>query len=197
MNKRKIKFIFSLYFILLVISSCCDTDTYYVQITGINFFPVNSFVLEDENFEFKLKSSDSIVGMAWNGFDLKLTQSAYAYDCDSEDTYETIETVNDFKVKTLTDFSDSYQSNDYITNLINVRFYSINSNGIETMTLANFFENYIRDFGYATARSAEFQNATYILSERPTISNEQQFELEFILTDNSTFTTLTEIITWE
>ncbi len=157
---------------------------------------MNSFVAEDENFEFNLRSTDSILGMAWHFPDLELIQSAYAFDCDDEDTFRPIATVDEMKIKVLTNFSDEFQANDLITELIDVRFFNWRTENIETKSLEDFF-NFLRQDGRATGRSAELQNATYIISQRPTLTNEQEFEIEFTFTDNSILTTLTEQITWE
>jgi len=157
---------------------------------------MNTFVPESENFEFNLRAIDSIVGMAWNFSDLKLIQSAYAFDCDDRDTFQPIATVDEMKIKVLTNFSDNYRANDFITELIDVRFFNWRTENIETKSLEVFF-NFLRQDNRATGRNAELQNATYILSQRPTLTNQQEFEIEFTFTDNSILTTSTEQITWE
>lgn len=195
--KPKLKIVFLIYLLLFIASSCCNEgETYNVQIIEVKFLPINSFVTENENFEFDLRQIDSIVGIAKNGFDLKFIQSAYATDCYPEDIYKPIETIKDINIKLVTDFSEHYKSNEYITNIITVRHFNRKSQDIETVTLAEFLD-FLNQDKRATGRSAELDNATYILSERPTINKDQQFVLEFIFTDNSSLTTLTEIITWE
>ncbi len=193
---NKTKIVFLIYIFTIIISSCCKTDTFNVQITDVEFNPINIFVLENETFEFKIITNDSIVGMTLNSFDLKLIPSAYAYDCDDEDSFVPIENINDIKMKVLTDFSDNYQTNDFITDIITVRHYNWQSQEIETKTLTVFL-NLLRQDESATGRNTELQDATYIITERPTIGSEQQFELQFELTNNTTLTTITEIIPWE
>jgi hypothetical protein len=64
MINSKVKIIFGVYFCLLLVSGCCDSETFNVQITEIEFRPVNNFMAENENFEFNLNSTDSIVAKA-------------------------------------------------------------------------------------------------------------------------------------
>lgn len=127
---------------------------------------------------------------------MNIIQKAYAFKCDDEDTYRPIATVTEMKMKLLTDFSSEYQTNDFISELIDVRFYNWRTQKIETKSLKIFFD-FLRQDNRATGRSAQLQNATYILTKRPTVSKEQQFELEFIFTDGSILTTTTETIIWE
>jgi hypothetical protein len=196
MLNSKVKIIFGVYFCLLLVSGCCDSETFNVQITEIEFRPVNNFVAENENFEFNLNLTDSIVAKAWNNINLNIIQKAYAFKCDDEDTYRPIATVTEMKMKLLTDFSSEYQTNNFISELIDVRFYNWRTQKIETKSLKIFFD-FLRQDNRATGRSAQLQNATYILTKRPTVSKEQQFELEFIFTDGSILTTTTETIIWE
>lgn len=195
MTTSKVKYIFGIYICLLIVSACCDSDIFNVQITEIEFVPFNSFIAEDEQLEFNLRLNDSIVGMAWNFGSLRLIQSAYAFDCD-EDTFRPIATVDMMKCRVLTDFSSEFQVNDFVTELIDVRFFNWRTEKIETSSIENFFD-FLRQDERATGRSAGLDNATFILTQRPTIANVQEFEIEFTFTDNSVLTTTTEQITWE
>lgn len=194
---RKLSFIVIIYLTVVIINSCCDDVTKY-SVKFINFeIKIKNKIIDlNDNLEFNLDAIDSIVGIACNRQNLQLINSLYAFDCYEEPYYIPIATVDQFRVKLLSDFNNEFQINDYITDKMKVRFFNSRSSKIEIIPLQDFFQ-LIRDDDWAPSRSAELQNATYILETRPTIDSLQIFEFEFYLTDNSMITSTTDTIEWK
>lgn len=191
---NKVLFLIFGIFLIGLIDSCCNPNTYRTALVGIKFEPMDSFIPLEEHLEFRLLPVDTILYMADNRGG-GLFQSAVAYSCDESDTFDPVETVRDIAIYCKSNYSNEIPANSEMGGLITVVFFNWRTQKIEEFMLEKFIA-FMNSDTRRTGRIAEFANATYKLTQRPT-NKKQTFRLEFKLTDNSVLTTETMELEWE
>jgi hypothetical protein len=185
------------YFSLFLISACCEkTNTFNTIVKSIDIELKESYIKINNKVECDLILNDSIVSVAYNFNHLNMGSSLYAYDFDKEDRYIPQEEITDIKILTLTEFSNQYLQNNYITDLFTVRFFNWKTQQIETISISQFL-SVVGSRDSKTAKLAEISGSTFILSGRPTNSKKQKLKFEVEFSNSSILTAETDSITFE
>jgi hypothetical protein len=191
---KKIKAIIAIY-VMSLLGACCGKPTKFItQIIKIDIEAQTTVISAGKNLEFKLILKDSILRVAQH-LNFGMIQNAYAFDCDKSDIIEPISAIVKIESQTLTDFSNTFKKNSSVNNLIIVKFFNWRTEKIEIAPLGEFMTFLDKD-NSTISKSAEIQNATFQVIERPTLEQKQKWRFIFTFSDNTSFSSDTQEITW-